>query len=266
MTLATRIHGNEDPTYWLNRNQAETNRLLLQSRLINPITRAILVEAGLASGMTVLDIGSGPGDVALLAAKIVGPTGKVVGVDKDPAILEVARRRACAAGLTNVHFIDGDVRSVEPGASFDAITGRLVLLYLGDPVATLAALTERLRPGGIAAIQEANIRPETVYAHPQLGIWEKVSSWVGAAAGAAGLNQTIGFDLRRIFLSAGLPEPSMRFDSPLGGGMDWAGYDYIAATVRNMLPLILKNRIDSADEIDISTLADRLRIATTAAD
>ncbi|HEX5164792.1 MAG TPA: hypothetical protein VFV93_05295, partial [Thermomicrobiales bacterium] len=44
------------------------------------------------------------------------------------------------------------------------------------------------------------------------------------------------------------------------------GYDYIAATVRNMLPMILKTRIASADEIDIATLADRLRIATTAAD
>ena len=63
-----------DAQYLFGHSEEETRRLLLQGRLFNPYTRRLLEDAGITSGMKVLDVGSGAGDVALLAAELVGPT------------------------------------------------------------------------------------------------------------------------------------------------------------------------------------------------
>ena len=79
--------------YTMGRSRAETQRLIQQAGLLDTFTTQLFAEAGIAPGMKVLDVGSGAGDVALLAARFVGPTGAVVGVDANPAILAVARQR-----------------------------------------------------------------------------------------------------------------------------------------------------------------------------
>ena len=75
-------------TYALGYSTEETARLEKQAHLWNASTRGLFKEAGIGAGMKVLDIGSGAGDVALLAADLVGPSGTVIGVDSDPAVLE----------------------------------------------------------------------------------------------------------------------------------------------------------------------------------
>ena len=85
-------------------------------------------------GMRVLDIGSGIGDVAMLAAEIVGPNGRVVGIDKDPSFLEHARRRAVENGCAPwVTFEQAEVDAFTTSDRFDALVGRYILLYLPDP-------------------------------------------------------------------------------------------------------------------------------------
>ena len=92
----------EARTYLMGRSEAETRRLMAQHRLYGTFTRRLLEDAGIEEGMKVLDVGSGAGDVALLAAEFVGPTGSVVGVDQDSEVLETASARAEASGLTNM--------------------------------------------------------------------------------------------------------------------------------------------------------------------
>src|SRR5215471_4837868 len=77
----------------------ERKRLIAQGELVAPLTRRLFETAGIAAGMRVLDIGSGSGDVALLAAQLVGPTGHVTGIDRDTAQVEFAAQRAKALGL-----------------------------------------------------------------------------------------------------------------------------------------------------------------------
>ena len=127
----------EARTYMMGRNAAETRRLMAQHRLYGPFTRRLLEGAGIEEGMKVLDVGSGAGDVALLAAELVGPTGSVVGVDQDPEVLKTASARVEAAGFANVSFHAGDLHESIPGGDFDAVVGRLVLLYVTDPAGTL---------------------------------------------------------------------------------------------------------------------------------
>jgi ubiquinone/menaquinone biosynthesis C-methylase UbiE len=137
----------EARTYLMGRSEAETRRLMAQHRLYGPFTRRLLEDAGIEEGMKVLDVGSGAGDVALLAADLVGPTGSVVGVDQDPEVLEIASARTEASGLTNVSFHAGDLCESVPDGNFDAVVGRLVLLYVPDPAKTLRGLVEHLVPG-----------------------------------------------------------------------------------------------------------------------
>src|SRR5713226_1288348 len=102
-------------------------------QLLYPSTKQLFVQAGITTGMKVLDVGSGAGDVALLLAELVGPTGSIVGVEVHATILETARARVQAAGLTNVSFITGDIRDVALDEEFDAVVERNVLIYLPNP-------------------------------------------------------------------------------------------------------------------------------------
>ena len=86
-------------TYAMGRSAKETERLIRQGRFRHASTRRLFEDAGLTTGMRILDVGSGAGDVALLTAELVGPTGAVVGLDRNPAILATAAARAEAAGL-----------------------------------------------------------------------------------------------------------------------------------------------------------------------
>jgi len=110
----------------------------------------------MTAGQRVLDVGSSVGDVALLAARLVGPTGEVVGMDRDGVALAKARTRAAAAALSNIRFVEADIATSLSGAQFDAVVGRLILQFFPDPVAALRSLGGRSKAGrgrGVSRIQ-----------------------------------------------------------------------------------------------------------------
>src|SRR4029077_20794169 len=107
---------------------------------LEPLPERVFHDAGIGPGRRVLDIGSGAGDVAMLAAKLVGPSGAVVGVERDATTIARARARVAAAGLSNVSFVHGDVAGVESAETFDAVVGRLILEYIPHPGSVLHSL------------------------------------------------------------------------------------------------------------------------------
>ena len=137
--------------YALGRTQQEYARLARQAALLEPMTRRTFTDAGIAPGMRVLDLGSGAGDVCMLLAEMVGPSGSVTGLDLDANVIAHARERVSAAGLRNVSFAPCEFSAYVPEKPFDAIVGRLVLLYQPDPAAALAAVAKHLKPGGAVA-------------------------------------------------------------------------------------------------------------------
>jgi ubiquinone/menaquinone biosynthesis C-methylase UbiE len=167
-TFDDKPHAGQDrePAYVLGESEAETRRLIRQGRTHNAFTRGLLKEAGLSEGMRVLDVGSGAGDVALIAAELVGGSGSVLGVDRNPGALAVAERRASEAGLTNVAFVEGDLASPALGEGFDAVVGRFVLQHHPEPAVALRLLAGRVRSGGIVAFQEMNLRAESLQLYP----------------------------------------------------------------------------------------------------
>src|SRR5215218_10481388 len=145
------------PEYPLAQAPVDIQRLIARVSRRNASTRALLRQAGIAPGMRVLDAGSGAGDVAMMAAELVGPTGAVLGIDLNPDSLEVARSRARAAALNQVEFRVGDAQAVAALAfvdEFDAVIGRLVLMYTRDPVQALRGLVGVARPGAVVVFQE----------------------------------------------------------------------------------------------------------------
>ena len=103
---------NPDAPYLLSDTSAEHERLIRQASVLEPFTERLFRDAGIGLGQRVLDVGSGVGDVALLAARIVGSSGAVVGVERDPATLAAARARVAKAGYENVSFIETDIAYV----------------------------------------------------------------------------------------------------------------------------------------------------------
>ena len=244
--------------YALGRSDAETARLILQHQVYAHTTRALFTAAGITAGMRVLDLGSGAGDVALLVAELVGPQGAVVGVDANADILTVARTRAAVAGRTNLEFRAGDLDQVGLGNDFDAVVGRWILMYLPDPADLVRRAAGRLRPGGIVAFQESDLR-NPLRPYPAGPLHDEVIRWMTPPPGAPGPDTAAGPKLYATFLRAGLPAPQLRLESPIGGGPTWPGYDYLTATLRSLLPFLEQIGTVTAGQVDLDTLADRLR-------
>jgi SAM-dependent methyltransferase len=117
-----------------------------------PVTERLLELGGVRSGQTVLDVATGVGEPALTAARVVGPTGRVVGTDISAEMLAIARCRATAEGLDNVELIVGDVDGVDlPPGSFDVVLSRWGLMFAVDHVGTFRGLARLLVPGGVLA-------------------------------------------------------------------------------------------------------------------
>ena len=148
--------GEMGPTdeYLLGHSSGEVERLQVQARLIDPITRRIFHEAGIVPGMRVLDIGSGAGDVALLVADMIGDTGEVVGVDRVSAAVDAARARAIARSLRHVGFQTGDPAEMRFDRPFDAVIGRYVLQFQKQPAVMLRKLACHARSGGLVVFHE----------------------------------------------------------------------------------------------------------------
>jgi ubiquinone/menaquinone biosynthesis C-methylase UbiE len=254
------------PIYVLGQSDDETRRLIQQAQHLNPHTRRLLHDAKIAEGMRVLDVGTGAGDVAMMAAEMVGPSGSVVGMDRNPDVLAVARERAHAAGLTNVTFMEGDLHSVAPSGDFDAVIGRLVLLFMPDPAAALRELSHQLRPGGVAVFQELHQSATSLQSSPPLSLWGQVWRWIVATMEGAGVHLDMGYDLHRVFQAAGFPVPQMEVAAPLIRGDDPAPYEWAANTLASILPMTVKLGVATAEDVGIETLAERLRAETVAAD
>ena len=246
-------------TYTLGRTSHETTRLIEQSRIYGESTQRLCKRAGVTEGMRVLEVGSGAGDVALTLAELVGPEGWVVGVDLNPAILETARQRATDAGIQNVEFVAGDARTLDFTDKFDAIVGRFVLMYMVDPGKAFAQLITHLKPGGIAAFQEPEYTLYPAFLHPDTPLMNQLIKWILDVFEHSGAHLDTGIGLYRAFVDAGLPPPTMHLESPIGAAKTWAGYRYMATIFQSLLPLLEKYRLATVEQVDVDTLAARIR-------
>lgn len=247
----------EAQDYPLGYSEQEARRLAERGALLEPLTKDVFQRAGLSTGMRVLDIGCGIGDVSLLAASIVGTQGTVLGIDRASSSVEAAGRRAAALGVTHARFQVADLATFETDETFDALVGRLVLLYLPDPAATLRRLARHLRPGAVIAFQEYD---RSQFSQMPAGeLFMRTRRWILDAFAAAGTELDMGTKLYSTFVRAGFPPPGMFAATEVACGPSSPGYEYPVGVLRSLLPLIERTGIATAAEIGIDTLTARLR-------
>ncbi len=211
--------------YALGYTNAEHDRLMRQAARIAPITERLFRDAGIGLGQRVLDLGSGVGDVSMLVARMVGPSGEVVGIERDAASVARANARVAEAGLRNVRFTQADVNEIPSDQPFDAAVGRFILMFLPDPVATLGSLFKLVRPGGVLAFQEPSWIPFLALG-ARLPLWSKVLSSIHETFLRSGVNPEMGLALYRIFQEIGLPAPTMHMETPLGSDAEFTRLIY----------------------------------------
>lgn len=247
----------EEPLYVLGRSQNELERLVRQSSFYGELTEDLLRRAGVAPGMRVVDIGCGVGDVALLVASLVGETGSVIGVDRSAESVQLAQRRIEGAGLSNISFRHGDLADFTPDGLFDAIVGRFVLLYLAGPAPTLERLSRFVRPGGLVVFQEMDMT--VARSSPTVPLYQMAISWIIETFLRAGVEVDMGSRLFATFRDAGLPAPELVLRGRIEGSADSPAFAYIADTIRSLLPMAERLGVVRPRDLDVDTLADRLR-------
>jgi SAM-dependent methyltransferase len=137
-------------SWWAERAPVIRRYDELESRLTASVSERMLELAHLHPGMRVLDVASGMGEPSVRAAQRVGPSGSVLGTDVSGEMLEVAREKARALGLSNIEFRVADAETLEvPEQSFDAATVRWALMYMARPERVLERLWRALRPSGL---------------------------------------------------------------------------------------------------------------------
>jgi ubiquinone/menaquinone biosynthesis C-methylase UbiE len=242
--------------YVLGHSARELERLRRQALLVNPITRQYLIEAGIAPGMRVLDIGSGAGDVAFLAAELVGPSGQVVGVDRSPDALALARSRAKERLLANVTFRESDLSTVSVDQLFDAAIGRYVLCFQPDPAALLGAISRLVRPGGIILFHEPD--REQMRSYPPTPTYDKTFQRVGETYSRTGMDVRMGIKLYSTFLAAGLSAPTMRLHAVIGGANALDEVHLDADQAISLEAAMEKTGVATAAELGADSLVERI--------
>jgi ubiquinone/menaquinone biosynthesis C-methylase UbiE len=244
--------------YVLGHSWAEMRRLVLQASILRPITERLLREAGIEPGMRVLDIGSGMGDVALLAAELIGPKGMVVGMDRNADALASARERVSDSGHANIRFHHGALEEFSDPLPFDLVIGRYVLLHQPDPGAFVSLAAERVKPGGSIAFHEGSFA--TVYdIFPSIELQQQCLDWIHAAFSAAGASLDVAFHMGQYLKAIGKGEPSLHYEIPVGSDWESPIVAWLPSTVRSLLPQLEKTGNATAQEVEVETLEDRLR-------
>jgi ubiquinone/menaquinone biosynthesis C-methylase UbiE len=262
MSIKPRFQEPGDGSYVLGHADDEIRRLLLQGRLYDDYTAYVLELAGLRPGMRVLDIGCGPGDVSFIASRLVGSRGTVLGVDAAEEIIEFARARAVEQGLDNVRFEPSAIADISLDEPVDAVIGRLILMYLPDPVEAVRQLATMVRPGGLIAFCELN--PTVGGSIPDLPLWRAVYDSCVQAFQSAGFDAAFGTKLDALFRRAGLGAPRLRLGA-VGGANDTDVSTQLVETWRSMLPVAKRAGLVPDELADVDTLQQRLLDQATAA-
>ena len=211
-------------------------RLRILSAVMGPATRDLLAEVGIPPGSSCLDAGCGGGDVTVELGRAAGSSGRVVGVDRDRTILELARREAERLGIANVAFETRDVTEWKPDEPFDVIYARFLLSHLADPQRVVEAMRACLRPGGAVVVEDVDFRGH--FSEPDCPALRRYVELYTKSVQSRGADPNIGPRLPVILRDAGLLDVRVKVSQPvaLEGGiklLTCVTLDSIAETIVN---------------------------------
>jgi len=233
------------PAYVIRGGAAGRERLRILGRVVQPTTRALLERAGVQAGLSCLDVGCGGGDATFELAQMVGPTGRVVGLDMDATKIELARREATQRQLEHVAFHVADAAE-DRGGEFDVVFSRFVLTHLPDPLATLTHMVRRLRPGGLAIVEDIDFRGH--FCHPDNWAFRRYVELYIETVRRRGADANIGPRLPSLLRAAGCDGVAVQVVQP--AGLTGEVKLIAAITMENIADAVLAEQLATHAEID----------------
>jgi SAM-dependent methyltransferase len=234
--------------YSLGSSPAERDRLRRQSGELRDHSALLLDRVGAAEGWRVIDLGCGPSGILDLLADRVGPAGRVVGVDFEPANVALAREFTAERSLANVQVIQADARRTGfRSASYDLVHARTLLVNIPDPAAVVAEMARLARPGGWVAVLEPDVGGSVCY--PPHPAWDRLAQISLSARQLDGADLRIGRRLPELLRRAGLTGIGVEAKADIYP----AGHPrrtIRADLARSMRPKILAAGIASERELD----------------
>lgn len=223
-----------------------------------PVTFALVEEAPVTRGQTVLDVAGGPGEPSLTIAEVVGPEGSVTCTDAVAGMVAAAEREARRRGVTNIEFRQCRADSLPfDGGSFDAAVSRLGVMFFPDPAAGLREMLRVVRPGGAVSLAVWHRSDLNPFAHV---ITSVVSRHVDAAPAEPGASGAFRFAetgaLARVLEAAGatgVRERVLKFriEAPVSPAEFWEMRSETSDTLRAKLAgLSAEERVRVAQEVE----------------
>ena len=246
--------------YILDGSDEDLRRLLGLAETTQGMARSAFRRVGVQEGWHVIDCGCGPIGGLAVMAEMVGPAGRVVGVDFSEPAVQRARSVVAALQLGNVEVFAGDINELDAaavGGPFDLAYTRFFLMHQPDPVRTLSQIARLLRPGGWVVTQEAlrNPPPRSHPHHDALGAyWDLVYQLLERAAGVP--NAAVD-NLAESAWAAGLEVVAT--DGSFATIGPELGFDLHAATLLAARERAIASGVADAQQID--TLVSDLRAA-----
>lgn len=246
-------------SYPIARRTGEIERLRVQAAAMEFDAGVLLDRIGVRPGWRCLDLGCGPGAMLPLLSARTGPTGRVLGLDADPVMLEAARAWAETRHLANVELVEADAyRTGFPSDVFDFVHVRYLAGTAGQPGELLAEALRLARPGGVVAFQEPDT--DTLECHPGHPAWDRLKAALQEGFACVGADTRLAKRLFRLFHQAGLGDVRYRpFLVGVTSGEPMT--DYLPATIESIRGTLVGRGILSEAELDFALAACRQHLA-----
>lgn len=234
-----------ESSYAIEGGELGKRRLDLLAEVMRPSTLRLLAEVDLGPGQRCLDAGCGGGHVTLDLARKVGSTGKVVGIDFDADVVELARAGAADEGLDNVELLAADTRTFE-GGPFDLAYARFLLSHLSEPEKVLAHLSRLVCAGGLIVVEDVDFTGS--YCHPADPAYDRYLELYLEVVSHLGGDATIGRRLPRLLFDAGLEDVTWNVFQPVHADGPYKQTEIL--TLERIRPALVQHGLASPEEID----------------
>lgn len=257
VTRAVDLREPGKPGYVLGASSPERERLVMQCELLKNDATWMLDQIGVRRGWWTIDIGCGPLGITDLLAERTGPAGEVIGLERDPEMLEFGHELMAERGLdTTVRLIQGDARETGmPAESFDFAHARLLLVNLPQPEEVVSEMVNITRPGGYVACEEVDwvswvcdpIHPAwTRLININADIWRK-----------RGMDVNVGRRLPRLLTQAGLTDVQTRAHAAVYNHEEKYQYLLLAFSAINRDEMIRSGYVTEAEYIEMTESLQR---------
>jgi len=193
----------ETDPYMLGYRQAEQERLERQALELAQESGWLFDQIDIQKGWRVVEIGCGPRGCLSMLSERVGTNGVVIGIERNAEQVDRARKFVAERHLKNVEVLCGDARETSlPGASFDLVTARLVLVNVPKPELIVNEMFRLVRPGGTVALHEPDATTQRI--DPELPAYAHILQLLDTYAQMNDVDRTIGVKTPRLLREAGL--------------------------------------------------------------